>query len=142
MPNAPTPLRGGLGGPAAADACAELAERAVLDLAYPLPGQADPLANLAQRLLRTVEAVAGTKDHPFAVVEAAQQRPDLVDLRAIEQVLVGVVGERIGEELAERAELVVGALDRLVHRLRDPLESEQIPHLGVRQPGVGRELVP
>ena len=39
---------------------------------------------------RAFESLAGAKNHPFAVVEATQQRSDLLDLAAIEQFLLGV----------------------------------------------------
>ena len=49
---------------------AELAERAMLDLAHTLAREADPLTYLAQRLLVAVEPVASTEDHPLTFVEA------------------------------------------------------------------------
>ena len=58
----------------------ELAERALLDLPHALGAEPDPLADVAQGLLGAVEAVAGAQDHPLAVVEACEQRTDLLDL--------------------------------------------------------------
>ena len=50
--------------------CSELAERTLLDLPDALGAESDPLADITQRLLGAVEAVAGAEDHPLAVVEA------------------------------------------------------------------------
>jgi hypothetical protein len=62
---------------------AELAQRTLLDLAHPLGAEPNALSHVTQRLLRAVEPVAGAEDHPLAVVEAAQQRSDLLDLGVI-----------------------------------------------------------
>ncbi len=68
------------GGGGAVRGGAELAERAILDLAHALAGQADPLADLSQSLLVAVEPVVGAEDRPLALIEAAEQRPDLLAL--------------------------------------------------------------
>src|SRR6185312_13301085 len=101
---------------------AKLAQRALLDLADPLGAQAHPLPDLAQRLLRTVEPVAGAQDHPLAIVHGAQQRPDLLDLRVIQQLVISVGGERIDEQLPKYAQPPFAAAQRLLDRLRDTLE--------------------
>src|ERR1700758_4590846 len=60
----------------------------------------------------------------------------------IEQLLVRVAGERIGEQLPERPQLPLGALDRFVHRLRHALQCQELPDLRVRQAGAVSQLVP
>ena len=47
----------------------------------------------------------------------------------------------VGEQLAERAELVLGALNGLIHRLRDPFEREQLANLRVGEPSAVRDLI-
>src|SRR3954454_23658425 len=141
MPQCPARQTVSAGGGGAVRGRPELAARAILDLAPAFPGQADPLADVAKRLLGAVEPIAGAEDRPLAIVEAAEQRPNLLDLAVVHQLLVGVVGERVGEQLTERAELAVDARDRLLHRQWDPLEREQLPDLRGAEPGISGELV-
>lgn len=49
------------GGGGAVGGGAELTERAILDLAHPLAGEADPLADLSKRLLVAVEPVVARR---------------------------------------------------------------------------------
>jgi len=51
---------------------AQLAERSLLNLAHALAAEPDLLPDVAKRLLGAFEAIACAKDHPLAVVEAAQ----------------------------------------------------------------------
>src|SRR6185436_4259043 len=110
-------------------------ERSLLDLAHALAAEPDPFPDIAKRPLGAVEAIARTKDHPLAVIEAAQQRADLLNLAVIQELLVGVGRERIDEQLAQLAELSSVTTDGLVERLRNPLQREHLRDLLGREPG-------
>src|SRR4051812_21753766 len=116
----------------------ELGKRAALDLAHALAAQPEAAADLAQRLLRAVDAVARAQHLALAVGEARQQRVQLLALDRLEHALVGVLGERVGEQLAERPDVPVA--DGLLEGARGPFGRQQGVDLVGRQPGPRREL--
>src|SRR5579884_4544365 len=89
-----------------------------LDLAHALAGQAEPAADLLERLrLRVVEAVAEHDDEPVALRQGTECLGER--LRA-ERVLDELVGERVvaGDEVAEHG--VLGVPDGRVQRRGRP----------------------
>src|SRR5579875_3084708 len=125
---------------AAPGARPQLAEGAPLDLPHPLPAQPEPRADLAQRLLGAVEPVARPQDRALALVEAAQERTHLLDLALVQQLLVRLPGQRVGDQLAEHAELARLTVECLLHRARGTVERDQLLDLRRRHPAALREL--
>jgi hypothetical protein len=107
------------------DGGAELAERAVLDLADALGTQSQLSADLTQRLLLPVQAVPCAKHQPLAIVEATQEAAQLSYLDAFEHPLVRVFGDWIYHELSERPEISVASRHRLVQWLSGLIGGDQ-----------------
>src|SRR3954452_23819857 len=103
----------------------ELAERALLDLAYALRAHPQAGADVAQALLGPVDAVARAQDRALAVREPSQQREQLVDLDRVEDPLVLASRQRIGQQLAECPDGPIFAGDRLVGRARRAVGGQQ-----------------
>jgi hypothetical protein len=80
----------------------QLVERRLLHLSHALGADPEDPGELAQRALRAIQAEAGAHDPQLASVELLQQhvQPRRVDAG---HVLVGVLGDWIGQEVAEGA---------------------------------------
>jgi hypothetical protein len=65
----------------------------------------------------------------------------LLGLDRREHVLVLVLRQRIGQQVAEGADVVLGPVDRLLQRARRALGRQQVVDLIVGQPGPRRQLV-
>jgi hypothetical protein len=85
--------------------------------------------------------VAGAQDVAFAIRQAGQQRQQLLSGDRVQDSLVGVAGDRVGEQLAEAAQRAVLVLDGLVERARAALRGEQVVDLVGGQAGALDELV-
>src|SRR4051794_28594627 len=66
----------------------QLAERALLEPADAFRAHAEPIGDLAQRLLFAVEPIAGPDDRSLALRQPGQQREQLLFLDCVEDALI------------------------------------------------------
>src|SRR5581483_12140365 len=83
----------------------ELAERTALYLRNALGAHPQPPGYLAQAFLPSIQPVACPQNLAFTVAEPAQQAAQLRVDDASNDLLVLVLGERIGDKLTEGADL-------------------------------------
>src|SRR5439155_17899159 len=109
----------------------EPSERFDLDLADALPCQAEPAADLLERLrLVVVEAVAEHEHHPLTLAERGER---LLQRLAAQGDFDLLLGQRPlpGDEVAEKGVLLVA--DRLVEARRRPRSGTRLARLLDRQ---------
>ncbi len=92
----------------------DLCERAFLDLPDALGADAELRPDVDEPLGPRVEAEAGADDLPLAVGEPGEERPELLARDVLDDLLVGVRGERVLEQVTERPDLPVVPFERLV----------------------------
>src|SRR5689334_5512771 len=95
---------------------AQLAERALLDLAHALGAHTEPVCKLTERPRRPVDTVVPADDRALAVGQDLEEARQLVQLEPPRHVLVRVLRSRIDEELSDAAHVSAIAVDRLVER--------------------------
>ena len=107
---------------------AQLGQGTLLDLSHTLGADPEDAGELTQRALRAIQAEAGAHDPQLASIEPLQQSGQPRRLDAPGHPLVGVLGDRIGEEVAKRPSGLVAA-HRLLERARLALGGDQSLHL-------------
>ena len=112
---------------------AHLLECRLLDLTDTLGAHSDRAAELAERALGALEAVAGAEDHPLALAEALEQMRHLGCQTARGELVVCVLPARVAEHVADRRAPAAGALERLLEAARLALGDEQSLKLGGAQ---------
>src|SRR5947207_3556093 len=117
----------------------QLSERPALELAYALGADTEPAGDLAQARGLSIDAEARPQDRAFAIAEAAEQIAQLVCRDADQHSLVLILGQRIGDQLSEWADLPLRAGDWLLERLGGTVGGDQVGHLGLLQAGVVAE---
>src|SRR5919201_3222371 len=115
----------------------KFAQRRRFDLARAFGGQAEPSADLAQRLRPLAESVMSADNGTLGLVQLIRQIAYVTDLELVEDLLVGVLGGRVddrvsdrrgrvgvqGQALVDRARRALGCLQALDVRLREPCGS-------------------
>src|SRR3954463_6309313 len=94
---------------------AELGQAADLDLADALPGDAEPTADLLERLgVFAVEAVAELEDGALAPGQVAQQAADVVAAKLLDDRMVGAGALLVLDEVTEGGVVLLtgGSLER------------------------------
>ncbi len=126
--------------PVGALAVAELGHHLALDLADPLPGQPEELADLVEGArLTVVEAEPQPNDLLFALVEGGQHVADVGVQQLGDDRVLGRHRLGVFDEVAERGFLV--AADRHVEAHRVAAVLEQIGDLLRRDAGFGGQLL-
>ena len=117
---------------------AQLAERALLDLAHAFCADPVVLGEVAQRLRRASKTVTGAQDRALAFIEAPDEVGQVEAVRPILDALVRLLGLRVGDQVPDRGGLVVK--ERLIQAARRALADEQPLDLLAREPRRRDEL--